>query len=48
MRKQITSTLTALLCLQALTACGSSQPAVYETSDVQAMADAGAFSETLE
>ena len=48
MRKQITSALTALLCLLALTACGSSQPAVYETSDVQAMADAGAFSETLE
>ena len=48
MRKQITSALTALLCLLALTACGSSQPAVYETSDVQAMADAGAFSEPLE
>ena len=49
MRKQIKGALAALLCLLALAACGNSGGQdVYETADVQAMADAGAFSETLE
>ncbi len=39
--------LLGLLCLTGLAACGGG-PAPYETSAVQAMADAGAFSEELE
>ena len=50
MMKQILSgALASLLCLLALAGCGGQKaPDVYETDDVQAMADAGAFSETLE
>lgn len=44
MKKLLTAVLA--LCLS-LTACGGKE-AGYETKDVQAMADAGAFSETLE
>lgn len=39
--------LLGVLCLTGLAACGD-EPAPYETSAVQAMADAGAFSEELE
>ena len=50
MMKQILSgALASLLCLLALAGGGGQKaPDVYETADVQAMADAGAFSETLE
>lgn len=42
--------LTALACLCCLTACGGGTEAsdAYETSDVQKLAEAGAFSEELE
>ena len=50
MKQKLTAALLALACLCALTACqGKVEPAPsYELSDVQAMADAGAFSEELE
>ena len=49
MRKRVSALLSALLCLLTLTACGGGEAAEgYETADVQAMADAGAFSEPLE
>lgn len=44
--KKIYSILLALTL--GLTACGGGAPAAYETRDVQAIADAGAFSEELE
>ena len=48
MRKYAAGLLALLLAL-ALAACGGKDaPPVYETGDVQAMADAGAFSEALE
>jgi len=48
MKKKIV--LAGLLCCAAviLAACGQKDPAPYQTSDAQKMADAGAFSETLE
>lgn len=48
--KKITRILPAILaCALYLSACGgASDPAEYELSAVQAIADAGAFSETLE
>ncbi len=48
MGKRMTAALAVLMCLFALAACGSQQQDVYETSDVQAMVDAGAFSVALE
>ena len=50
MKKTTLSLLSLLLlCLLALSACSGGEDAgVYETGDVQAMADAGAFSEPLE
>ncbi len=47
MKKLLTLTLTLALSL-GLTACGGKTADSYETKDVQAMADAGAFSEELE
>ena len=49
--KKIVSLVLALVLTLALTACGggeSGQSAAYSPDQVQAMADAGAFSETLE
>ena len=48
MRRGAIRALAALLCMMFLTSCGSQETSEYETGDVQAMADAGAFSETLE
>lgn len=46
--KQLVSAALALALALTLTACGGAKEAAYETSAVQAMADAGAFSEELE
>ena len=46
--KQLVSAALALALALTLTACGEAKEAAYETSAVQAMADAGAFSEELE
>ena len=45
--KKVFSLLLALVCILSLTACGG-RGGQYEIGDVQAMADAGAFSEELE
>lgn len=47
MKKLLTVTLALALAL-GLTACGGKAEKTYTTKDVQAMADAGAFSEELE
>lgn len=47
MKKLLTVTL-ALALVLGLTACGGKAEKTYTTKDVQAMADAGAFSEELE
>lgn len=47
MRRLLTFTL-ALALVLGLSACGGKEEPVWHTSDVQAMADAGAFSEELE
>lgn len=50
MKRKILTVLMALACVCALTACqGKTEPAAeYEPADVQAIVDAGAFSEELE
>lgn len=50
MKRKILTVLMALACVCALTACqGKTEPAAeYEPEDVQAIVDAGAFSEELE
>lgn len=47
MKKLLTVTL-ALALVLGLSACGGKAEKTYTTKDVQAMADAGAFSEELE
>lgn len=47
MKRLLTFTL-ALALAASLTACGGKKEPVWKTGDVQAMADAGAFSEELE
>lgn len=46
--RQVVMGVLALALSVSLTACGGGASGSYETQDVQAMADAGAFSETLE